>query len=104
MSAKRNRRRASKTRRRQTLLSLRAELVLLFDGEPVPPAYLTYRLEQTCGLINAIKYYGRVPAWMKWQQSRNSEYQAQIDKAAMQLQMDIDTQIIIDLTKRKDSP
>lgn len=96
MSAKRNRKRASKTRRRQALLSLRAERVLLFDGDPVPPVYLTYKAEHIRNLIDSIKHYGTVPAWMKFDAN---PYQAQLEKAAMELQKDINEQVIKDCLK-----
>ncbi len=92
MSRRSNRR--SKAKRAQALLSCRAELVLLYDGERLPDHYLECGLTATRELISMKKYMiwngftrpsGAVP---------QSPYQAQLDIAAKQLQQDIDNAML----------
>jgi hypothetical protein len=92
MSKRSNRR--SKGKRARALLSLRAELTLLYDGAPMPKHYLESNLTDTRGYVSMKKYmldnglaraYGAVP---------QNPYQAQLDAAAKQLQEDIDKELI----------
>ena len=92
MSKRSNRR--SKAKRAQALLSCRAELVLLYDGERIPDHYLECGLTATRELISMKKYMilngftrpsGAVP---------QSPYQVQLDIAAKQLQDDLDRELI----------
>ncbi len=89
MSKRSNRR--SKAKRALALLSCRAELVLLYDGAPMPDYYLECGLTATRSLVNMKKYM----IWNNLQEWRSgsvptSAYQAQLDIAAKQLQQDID--------------
>ena len=57
MSAKRNRIRARRARQQQELLSLRAELVLLYDGAPMPNHYFELDRLQTRDLVRRYRFY-----------------------------------------------
>lgn len=61
MSAKRNRKRkrkqARRARQQQELLALRAELVLLYDGAPMPNHYLELDRLQTRKLVHTKRFY-----------------------------------------------
>ncbi len=92
MSRRSNRR--SKAKRALALLSCRAELVLLYDGAPMPDHYLECGLTETRELINTKKFLiwsgkvrvtGSIPL---------SAYKAQLDIAAKQLQQDIDNAML----------
>lgn len=100
MSAKQNRIRARRARQQQELLSLRAELVLLYDGAPMPNHYLELDRLQTRELVRAKRYYmDNTPMWMRPQPTQatftgKSIVQMQIDKAAAELAADIDKQVM----------
>jgi hypothetical protein len=57
MSKKQNRVRARRARQQQELLSLRAELLLLYDGAPMPNHYLELDRLQTRELVRAKRFY-----------------------------------------------
>ena len=66
MSKKQNRIRARRARQQQELLSLRAELVLLYDGAPMPNHYLELDRLQTRELVRAKRFYmDNTPMWMR---------------------------------------
>ncbi len=93
MSRRSNRR--SKAKRALALLSLRAELVLLYDGEKMPNHFLESGLTATRELVDRKKYL----IWNNLQEWRSgsvpqSPYQAQLDIAAKQLQQDIDNAML----------
>jgi hypothetical protein len=95
MSKKQNRIRARRARQQQELLSLRAELVLLYDGEPMPRHYVEVDRLTTREYVRQKKWalehdFTRRPSGAVPQ----NPYQAQLDIAAKQLQQDIDEQLI----------
>ena len=105
MSAKRNRIRARRARQQQELLSLRAELVLLYDGAPMPNHYLELDRLQTRELVRAKRFYmDNTPMWMRPQptQATFTRYQQQIYLSATQIKEDIDRQLIADSKERLD--
>lgn len=103
MSKKQNRIRARRARQQQELLSLRAELLLLYDGAPMPNHYLELDRLQTRELVRAKRFYtDNTPMWMRPQPTQATgrhaaAYQAQIDIAAEKLRADIDKQLIAEL-------
>ncbi len=93
MSRRSNRR--SKAKRALALLSLRAELVLLYDGERIPNHFLESGLTTTRELVDRKKYL----IWNNLQEWRSgsiplSAYKAQMDAAAKALQQDIDNAML----------
>ncbi len=92
MSKRSNRR--SKAKRAQALLSCRAELVLLYDGEKMPDHYLECGLTETRELINTKKFL----IWSGKVRITNSmplsAYKAQMDAAVKALQQDIDNAML----------
>lgn len=108
MSAKQNRKRARRARQRAELLSLRAELVLLYDGEPIPLHFLNASRMETREYVRIKRYYDQTPSWLKpqWFNARmpytgRSIVQMQLDDAAAKLAADIDRQVIESLTLDK---
>jgi hypothetical protein len=57
MSKKQNRIRARRARQQQELLSLRAELILLYDGAPMPDHYLEVDRLTTRALVRNKRWY-----------------------------------------------
>lgn len=101
MSKKQNRIRTRRARQQQELLSLRAELVLLYDGAPMPNHYLELDRLQTRELVRAKRFYmDNTPMWMRPQPTQTTythhqiAYQAQLNKAAAELAADIDAQVM----------
>jgi len=92
MSKRSNRR--SKAKRAQALLSCRAELVLLYDGEKIPDHYLESGLTATRELISMKKYMILNGVVRPYGANPMSPYQAQLDIAAKQLQQDIDNAML----------
>lgn len=81
----------SKAKRARALLSLRAELTLLYDGAPMPTHYLESGLTATRGYVSMKKF------WLENSTTRpyaQNPYQAQLDAAAKALQQDIDNALI----------
>ena len=60
MSKKQNRVRARRARQAQELLSLRAELILLYDGAPMPNHYLEVDRLQTRALVRDKRWYDEI--------------------------------------------
>lgn len=60
MSKKRNRVRARRARQAQELLSLRAELILLYDGAPMPDHYLEVDRLMTRSLVRHKRWYDSI--------------------------------------------
>lgn len=109
MSKKQNRIRARRARQQQELLSLRAELLLLYDGAPMPNHYLELDRLQTRELVRAKRFYmDNTPMWMRPPVTKTTfdpiAYKQQIDIAAEKLRQDIDRQLIAELKAAMGSP
>lgn len=89
MSKRSNRR--SKAKRAQALLSCRAELTLLHDGAPMPNHYLELGLTDTRNLVRSKQWQLENRSTISF---TSSPYQAQLDIAAKQLQIDLDRELI----------
>jgi hypothetical protein len=96
MSKKQNRIRARRARQAQELLSLRAELILLYDGAPMPDHYLEVDRLTTRALVRNKRWYDNMtqPTLIHTTPYVSPSYQAQLDIAAKQLQEDIDKELI----------
>ncbi len=89
MSRRSNRR--SKAKRALALLSCRAELTLLHDGAPMPNHYLELGLTDTRNLVRSKQWQLENRSTISF---TSSPYQAQLDIAAKQLQIDLDRELI----------
>ena len=101
MSSKANRKRARRARQRQELLSLRAELVLLYDGQPMPLHFLELNRMETREIVRTKKFYAETPSWLKpqWFANRTpytgkSVVAMQIEEAADELAKSIDAEVL----------
>jgi hypothetical protein len=106
MSKKQNRIRARRARQAQELLSLRAELILLYDGAPMPDHYLEVDRLTTRALVRNKRWYDNMtqPTPIRTTQYVSPSYQAQIDAAAEQLRQQLDQSIVdevLGLTRSK---
>jgi len=105
VSKKQNRIRARRARQAQELLSLRAELILLYDGAPMPDHYLEVDRLTTRALVRNKRWYDNMtqPTPIRTAPPPPS-YQAQIDAAAEQLRQQLDQSIVeevLGLTRSK---
>jgi len=108
MSKKQNRIRARRARQQQELLSLRAELLLLYDGAPMPNHYLEVDRLTTREYVRQKKW--QLEHFRTISQPTPSTFtgpsvvQMQIDIAAEKLRADIDKQLITELREVMGKP
>ena len=99
MSAKANRKRARRARQRQDLLSLRAELILLYDGAPVPNHYLEENRMRTREMVRYKRQNSYVPPWLRPLTPTGNVIQDQLNAAGQAMQRDLDEKLMEDMLR-----